>query len=584
MDKTTRSRRARRVTGLALLCAALLALVPAPARAASVGGTLRAGLFYGSNALPTANLANEVGSGYNFGYFDAQRNFNAVGQTTTEKITICKDTNLYYSGGAYSDTRPSASFQLVGAYHLQTDDTYDTYEAAAAAAAGYNYGFPAYVGGAYRVRFEFYSSQETAAADQAHYPGTSVVGASASCYTVVRTGTNTILFEYDGGPGGNYFGVMPDITGASGVKTWFKGYCYAGGFQYARRSGADLTVVNFVGVDDYVQGVVPYEMNATWPVETLKAGAVAARTFAEATVKHTSYGFDVCNSTCCQVYRGVYSGSGASNITRAAQETAGQCLYYNGKLIEALYHSSDGGATEDAANAWGSDYPYLTGKEDPYELSVSIPTSDWSYSMSGTELAAAIRKWSSSYSSCSTIVSVAVTEYTPLGNANKVVFTDSNGKTYTFTKDNTRGVFQNYFPNSYFSRRFIIVAPGQTYSGTGTQPSGTGDFTVTDGKSTVQTGSVYAITASGTEQVTGAAASITGSGLVPADTGSGSASAASSADFATVTNTSSTNWLIVGKGYGHNVGMSQYGAYAMGQQGYSYDQILKFYYTGVTIG
>ncbi len=106
---------------------------------------------------------------------------------------------------------------------------------------------------------------------------------------------------------------------------------------------------------------------------------------------------------------------------------------------------------------------------------------------------------------------------------------------------------------------------------------------MTDGKSTVQTGSVYAITASGTEQVTGAAASITGSGLVPADTGAGSA-ATGSADFATVTNTSSDKWLIVGKGYGHNVGMSQYGAYAMGQQGYSYDQILKFYYTGVTIG
>ena len=77
-----------------------------------------------------------------------------------------------------------------------------------------------------------------------------------------------------GGPGGNYFAVMPDITGASGVRTWFKGYCYAGGFQYARRSGADLTVINFVDLDDYVQGVVPYEMNATWPVETLKAGGV----------------------------------------------------------------------------------------------------------------------------------------------------------------------------------------------------------------------------------------------------------------------------------------------------------------------
>lgn len=576
-------KRFRRALALLCLCAAIVALLPARsqvARAASVDGVLRVGLYYGMDALPTANLANEVGSGYRFGYFDSSRAFHAVGSTAQEKITVCKDANLYYASGAYVETRPDVSFQLVGTYHLQTEEIYATYEDAAAAAQAYPFGFPAYIGGNYRVRFEFYSSTETATADQANYPGASVVGASTSCYTVVKTGTNTILFEYDGGPGGNYFGVMPDVTGVSSPQTWFKGYCYNGGFQYCRRNGNDMTVINFVDVDAYVAGVVPYEMSASWPVETLKAGAVAARTFANATVKHTTYGFDVCSTTDCQVYRGVYSGTGAANVARAAQETAGECIYYNGKLIEALYHSSDGGATEDAQNAWGGDQPYLVGKEDPYELSVSIPTSSWQYELSGDELAAAIRSWSSSYSSCSTIVSVEVTEYTALGNVNRLVFTDANGRTYTFTKDNTRGVFQNYFPHGYFSRRFIIIPPGETYYGG--QSAAGGSFTVTDGESVLETGSIYAITASGVEPVTGAASIISGTGQITTQAQQTQQTTASG--FGTVTNTSQSKWLIVGSGYGHNVGMSQYGAYAMGKQGYTYDEILKFYYTGVTIG
>jgi stage II sporulation protein D len=174
---------------------------------------------------------------------------------------------------------------------------------------------------------------------------------------------------------------------------------------------------------------------------------------------------------------------------------------------------------------------------------------------------------------------VKITEYTALGNVNAIVFTDSNGKTYTFTKDNTRGVFQNYV-SSYFSRRFIVVAPGETYQGSGSS-SGSGTFYVTDGKTTQSSGSVYAMTGSGLQQVTSSASVITSSGVV--SSGITTETSGSSADFATVTNSSSDKWLIVGKGYGHNVGMSQYGAYAMGLQGYTYQQILQFYYTGVTI-
>lgn len=573
--------RVRSIIALLLSFTLIVPLFPYEANAATVNQILRVGLYYGSNALPTANLANEKGSGFRFGFYDSNRSFIPVGYTSIEKITVCKDTNIYYAGGSYYDTQLSTASSLVGAYHLEVDQSFSTYEEACAAASLYPYGFPAYINGTYRVRFEFYSTSENAYADSANYSGVSVVGASASCYTVVASGSNTILFEYDSGAGGNFFGIMPDITGASTVQTWFKGYRYTGGFEYCRRTGENLTVINYVNIDEYIQGVIPYEMNPSWPLETLKAGAVAARTFAEKSIKHRSAGFDVCATTDCQVYRGVYSGTHSANVSAAALQTSGQCIYYDGKLIEALYHAADGGATEDVANTWGTKYSYLTGKEDPYELSISVPASRWSYSLSGDELADVLRQWSSSYANCSTIVSFKVTQYTKLDNVNAIEMIDSNGRKYTFTMDQTRGIFQNYFPNGYFSRRYIVVAPGETYIGEGVDTTeSTGEFVLTNGEMVRQAESVYALTATGIVQVSGAAAVITSSGIevptveTPEDSGHG---------FGTVTNTSSSEWLIVGSGYGHNVGMSQYGAYAMGLQGYTYDQILSFYYTGVTI-
>ena len=80
-------------------------------------------------------------------------------------------------------------------------------------------------------------------------------------------------------------------------------------------------------------------------------------------------------STDCQAYSGI--GEATSATDRAVEETEGECLYYDGELAQAYYHSSDGGATEDAENVWGTDVPYLRGKEDPYEAQISIPDYRW---------------------------------------------------------------------------------------------------------------------------------------------------------------------------------------------------------------
>ncbi len=80
----------------------------------------------------------------------------------------------------------------------------------------------------------------------------------------------------------------------------------------------------------------------------------------------------MCSTTDCQVYNGVSTATDRSD--QAVEKTAGECLYYDGRLVqEAVYHSSDGGATEDADNVWGSDVGYLKGKNDPYEAMTTIP-------------------------------------------------------------------------------------------------------------------------------------------------------------------------------------------------------------------
>ena len=154
-----------------------------------------------------------------------------------------------------------------------------------------------------------------------------VVKSSSTGILVTVTRTDEILFEFD--CSGIYdFGVLPmEERGEDGTATWFKGYKYPGGFSYPRVTGGDLNVINVVNLEDYVKGVIPYEMNGSWPLEALKAQAVCARTYVCKSVKHlSSYGFDVCNTTCCQVYYGRGSGALYPVIRRWTAPRENACI------------------------------------------------------------------------------------------------------------------------------------------------------------------------------------------------------------------------------------------------------------------
>ena len=534
---------------------------------AALSDRIRVGIFYGSNALASANLANETGSGYRFGYYDSTYQFIPLAYTAEEKITMCKDTNLYLSGGNFYETPTAGQYKLIGSYHLQPAGTYATFEEAKNAAAAYPYGYVAWVGGSYVVRFEFYSTVTNATADSANYGNAQVVYPSKTCYTVVNTQTGDILFEFDA-LGNACLAVSPDITGTENPKTWFKGYCYTGNFQYNRRNGNDMTVINIVDTDRYVMGVLPYEFVCSGGIESLKAGTVAIRTFACASTKHRSLDFDVCTTTDCQVYRGIYSGKEAPLVEQAALETAGKCLYYDGNYIQALFYAANGGHTEAAENAWGYPYPYLIAKPDPYEDSIDFSTKQWTYHVTPAQVQNMLHR--AGYS-CSEIVSMEATEFTAAGNVNKVVITDAAGKTITFSKDNVR-MLQNISGVNYFSRRFQITPIYE--GGTAAQPSdGTAEASIIDESTTTQKDTFHIITSQGKTQITAPVTVLTSAGI---KTVSGQSAAPAP-------NAKATGWTISGRGFGHNIGLSQWGAYAMAAQGFTYDAILQFYYPGTTL-
>ncbi len=126
---------------------------------------------------------------------------------------------------------------------------------------------------------------------------------------------------------------------------------YRGRIEVFANTRGALTVVNVLGLEDYVKGVVPNELSAGgFPLlEAHKAQAIAARTYAlRNRGQFMSQGYDLLPTTRSQVYRGLVSENPLS--TRAVEETRGMIATYDGEPINALYTSTCGGRTEDAEN------------------------------------------------------------------------------------------------------------------------------------------------------------------------------------------------------------------------------------------
>lgn len=329
-------------------------------------------------------------------------------------------------------------------------------------------------------------------------------------------------------------------------------------------------------------------MGREWPLEALKAQALCARTYVLKNLnKHNSYGFDICTSASCQVYHGMGSkrtdyGPSPTSL-QAVAETAGMVVKYNGKLAETFYSSSFGGASEDAKNVWGTDtvneYPYLCGVEDPYEADLNDRNakSPWTVTYTSAELTQQLQKQGLG---AGTSVKQLELTYSKLGNVIQAVVRWNNGQSSTISVGKIRSWF------GVDSIRFTVNGAGTGGLADPVQPSGGGDILVNNDKKLDSLEDKYLISGTGTlSQIQGNSYIISGTGTISEigeGTGGGNSGNITPPGSGTVT-VSSGSYTFNGGGWGHQVGMSQYGANAMARRGFPYNEIIEFYFPGVQV-
>ena len=187
--------------------------------------TVKVGLRYGSSAMFSANLENEVGSGYTFGWYDGDRSFHDLGETGETAISMTASGTIYLdSSGNYS---ASSGSRTLGPWHAQISG-FDSYRDALNEAEAWSGGYPAWIDGEFVVRVGCYESRSEAE-DMAAKCGGDAVKSGPTGVMVTVTRTTEVLFEFDCG-GALNLAVLPDGGSRSAV-TWFKGYKYQGGFE-----------------------------------------------------------------------------------------------------------------------------------------------------------------------------------------------------------------------------------------------------------------------------------------------------------------------------------------------------------------
>ena len=317
----------------------------------------------------------------------------------------------------------------------------------------------------------------------------------------------------------------------------------------------ELIVINHVYLEDYLYGVVPREMSYTSPMEALKAQAVASRSFAMHNInKHAQEGFNLCDTTHCQAYAGyIYE---RSSTNQAVDETMGVLIYYEGEVIEAIYHSTSSGYTEDSSNVWGGSIPYLKSVEDHFSL--DSPHNNWTFSIKLSDLN---EKIIGAGINIGELQNIEIIETTSTNKVKNVKLIGSLGEEII-----TGERFRNIIGTTTLKSAWFRIKDST---------SNTVNYAyVLDGNSlepkVIDISKAQIIDGNNRRTVTrSAVVRATGNDRIR--------------NFQQSSLISGEELVIEGSGYGHGVGMSQYGAKKMAEYGYTFEEILKYYYTGVDV-
>lgn len=170
-----------------------------------------------------------------------------------------------------------------------------------------------------------------------------------------------ILYGQKRLPPGTLLRVEPAEDGAVSLN----GRTLRGQLRISLKKRDSFTVINRIGLEDYLAGISVAETSHYWPMDALRAQAVVLRTYALYQKEHSvSREYDLCADVSSQVYAG--AAAERYRFSEAVADTRGEVLRYQGKIIPAFFHSTCGGHTEDAAQLWSVRMPPLAGVLCPY--------------------------------------------------------------------------------------------------------------------------------------------------------------------------------------------------------------------------
>ena len=337
------------------------------------------------------------------------------------------------------------------------------------------------------------------------------------------------------------------------------GKTYRGGFKLMM-NGDYCYGINVVDIELYLYGVVGREMGYNYHTEATKAQAVASRSYALANCSSDNVYYDVTATTASQVYGGCSAETDA--IIQAVDDTRGQVLFYKKEIVPAFFSSNAGGYTENIENVWVSDTYPIVGVPSPYDSQAGRYSSygascySWTVEYTTDDLVRLANSYGKvdigsyrgievlqSYNG-QTSVSGRAMQVTIYGTKNSV----------TATKDAIRTLLN-------LKSTFITVSDGSNGPVAGYVLDGNGQAEAWESFD-----ALYAIGASEATM------------LANGDKTSFYVYSASGVQEVGKNSTSSQGIVISGKGYGHGVGLSQWGAIAMADAGYSWEEIITHYY------
>ena len=254
-------------------------------------------------------------------------------------------------------------------------------------------------------------------------------------------------------------------------------------------------MINSLGLEDYVKGILRHEVSDRWPLEVIKAQAVAARSYAVYQI-HANKGkeYDLTSDIYSQVYGGKSAERYRTNI--AAERTEGEILIYQNKIFPAYYHATCGGKTEDVRVLWKDDIPPLKGVDCHFcKLS---PHFQWKRNYRLKDIQEILNAHGYTIG---LIKEIKVLSRTPSGRVKMLLIISKDGQVTSIEANRFRNLIG---PNLIKSNLYSIEMKGYFFD-------------------------------------------------------------------------------LIGRGWGHGVGMCQWGAYAMAKERYDYKEILKYYYPGAEV-